>query len=122
MCQPHTNKPSQQTKQKHGTVAHLTSGVVLEADAQAVARQLGGVCAAQNLVTHDLSCHDLANDGAVGDADHQAVLRRHVLVLGLSHKALAGIVVGLALCESKAGDPAAAAAAARYTSRALDMW
>mmetsp|Transcript_67502 Transcript_67502/g.119309 ORF Transcript_67502/g.119309 Transcript_67502/m.119309 type:complete len:234 (+) Transcript_67502:635-1336(+) len=75
----------------------VCSGVVLEADAQAVARQLGGVCAAQNLVTHDLSCHDLANDGAVGDADHQAVLRRHVLVLGLSHKALAGIVVGLAL-------------------------
>ena len=40
---------------------------------------------------------DLADNVTIGDADDQSVLRRVVLVLGLSHKTLAGIVISLAL-------------------------
>lgn len=45
------------------------------------------------------ACAYLADDVLVGDTDNQAVLGAVVLVLGLNNKALAGVVVGLALCE-----------------------
>lgn len=63
----------------------------------AIALELVGVGGSKDLVTGDLGVHDLGDDVAVGEADNQTVLRRGVLVLGLGHKALAGVVVGLSL-------------------------
>jgi hypothetical protein len=51
---------------------------------------------AEDLVATNLRGHDLHDDVAVGEANHQAVLGRIVLVLGLGDEPLAGVVVGLA--------------------------
>lgn len=63
----------------------------------AVGLELVRVGGAEDLVAGDLRGHDLHDDVAVGEADHQAVLGSIVLVLGLGDQALASIVVGLAL-------------------------
>lgn len=63
----------------------------------AIALELVGVGAGEDLVTGDLRVDDLGDDVAVGEADDQAVLGGVVLVLGLGDQALTGIVVGLTL-------------------------
>jgi hypothetical protein len=60
-----------------------------------VSPELVGVGRDEDLVAGDLGGDDLGDDVAVGEADHQAVLGRIVLVLGLGDEALAGVVVGL---------------------------
>ena len=61
-----------------------------------VARELLRARSAQNEITLKTSVHNLDNNFTVREADDQAVFGRVVFVLGLSDKALAGIVVGLA--------------------------
>lgn len=63
----------------------------------AIALELVGVGAGENLVTGDLRVDDLGDDVAVGEADNEAVLGSVVLVLGLGDQALTGIVISLAL-------------------------
>jgi hypothetical protein len=60
-----------------------------------VGLELVGVGGDEDLVASDLGGDDLGDDVAVGEADHQAVLGRIVLVLGLGDETLAGVVVGL---------------------------
>jgi hypothetical protein len=60
-----------------------------------VGLELVGVGGDEDLVAGDLGGDDLGDDVAVGEADHQAVLGRIVLVLGLGDETLAGVVVGL---------------------------
>jgi hypothetical protein len=50
---------------------------------------------AEDLVSGDLGGDDLHHDVAVGEANHEAVLGRIVLVLGLGDEALASVVIGL---------------------------
>lgn len=66
----------------------------------AIALELVGVGAGEDLVTGDLRVDDLGDDVAVGEADDQAVLGGVVLVLGLGDQALTGIVVGLTLAAT----------------------
>lgn len=63
----------------------------------AVAGKLVGVGSSQDKVTLELGVHDLAHNVTVGEANHQSVLGRVVLVLGLDDQPLASVVVGLAL-------------------------
>jgi hypothetical protein len=63
----------------------------------AIALELVGVGAGEDLVTGDLRVDDLGDDVAVGEADDETVLGSVVLVLGLGDQALTGIVIGLAL-------------------------
>lgn len=63
----------------------------------AIALELVGVSAGEDLVTGDLRVDDLGDDVAVGEADNEAVLGGVVLVLGLGDQALTGIVISLAL-------------------------
>jgi hypothetical protein len=63
----------------------------------AVAGKLVGVGSGQDKVTLELGVHDLADNVTVGEANHQSVLGRVVLVLGLDDQPLASVVVGLAL-------------------------
>ena len=64
--------------------------------ANAIALELMRIRRHKHLIAHDLTLHNLADDILVREADHQAVLGRIVLVLGLGDEALAGVVVGLA--------------------------
>lgn len=64
---------------------------------EAVTGELLGVGGGQNLVAFNGGVHDLGYAVPVGKADHQAVLRRVVLVLVLGDHALAGTVVRFAL-------------------------
>ncbi|KAL5889936.1 hypothetical protein ACKVWL_011618 [Pyricularia oryzae] len=66
----------------------------------AVGLELVGVGRGEDLVTRDLRGDDLHDDVAVGEAHHQAVLGRIVLVLGLGDQPLTGIVVGLSLLSA----------------------
>lgn len=81
-----------------------TSGVggspVGQTVGDAIALELVGVGAGEDLVTGDLRVDDLSDDVAVGEADNQAVLGGVVLVLGLGDKALTGVVVGLTLSSA----------------------
>lgn len=91
-----------QTKLLEGTAGEeQTSGVgggpVGQTLGNAIALELMGVGAGKDLVASDLGVDDLGNDVAVGEANDQAVLGRVVLVLGLGHQALTGIVIGLSL-------------------------
>ena len=54
-----------------------------------------GVGTRENFVANKLRGYDLTDDIAVGESNDEAVLWSIVFVLGLSDKALAGIVVGL---------------------------
>lgn len=56
-----------------------------------------GICGHEDLVTANLRGDDLSDDVAVGEADHEPVLGRIVLVLRLGGQAFAGVVIGLAL-------------------------
>ena len=55
----------------------------------------------------------LADDVLVGEADHEPVLGRVVLVLRLGYKPLARVVVGLTLCEREVGSAQVHALGAR---------
>ena len=75
----------------------VSSGIVGQADLNAVLGQLMAVGGSNDAVTLKPGVGDLAADVLVGDADDHAVLGRVVLVLGLNDQPLAGKVVGLAL-------------------------
>ena len=62
--------------------------------------QFTAVRRGQHDITLDLGVDHLANDGGVGEADHETVLGRVVLVLVLDDQTLASVVVGLALSPS----------------------
>ena len=75
----------------------LTSGPVGQTVLDTVAGELVCVGSGENKVTLELGVDNLGDDVLVGDADDQAVFGGVVLVLGLGHKALTGVVVGLTL-------------------------
>ena len=79
-------------------------GVVLEADLEAVPRELVRARGAQDAIAVDEAVHDLAYDLLVREAHDQAVLGTLVLVLGLAAQALALAVVGLALATTSVLD------------------
>lgn len=81
----------------------VSSSPVGETVLDAVARKLVGIGSAKGVIALDLGRDNLDNDVLVGEADHQAVLGAVVLVLGLVNHTLTGLVVGLALCSSQAG-------------------
>ena len=71
-------------------------GPVGETVGDSVALELVAVGSNEDLVAGEFGGDDLGDDVLVGEADHEAVLGRIVLVLGLGDEALAGVVVGLA--------------------------
>ena len=73
---------------------------VLEAEVDTVVGELGRVGAAHDLVSGHLGVDDLGLDVLVGVTHDKTVAGGVVLVLGLSDKALAGAVVGLALATA----------------------
>ena len=89
----------QQTTSNKKTSA-VSSGVVLETDAEAISGELLGAGSGKDLVTIDLSIDDLANHISVSEADNQAVLRGLVLVLILGDELVALVIVSLALASS----------------------
>ena len=74
-----------------------------------VTRELLRGRGAENEVALEARVDDLHNYLLVGEADDQAVLGRVVLVLGLGHETLAGVVVGLAGPAARVLDLEAAA-------------
>ena len=81
-------------KEETGSVG---GGPVGQTVGDAIALELVGVGAGEDLVTGDFRVDDLGDDVAVGEANDQAVLGSVVLVLGLGDQALTSIVVGLSL-------------------------
>lgn len=73
----------------------VRGGPVGETVLKTVSLQLVRVGGAEDLVSGDLGGDDLHHDVAVGEANHKAVFRRIVLVLGLGDEALASVVIGL---------------------------
>lgn len=73
----------------------VCSSPVGKAVLDAIGSELVGVGRAEDLVAGDLGGHDLHDDVTVGESDHEAVLGRIVLVLGLGDETLARIVIGL---------------------------
>lgn len=73
------------------------SGIVLQTERDAIARELRGVGEGKNNITLDRSLNNLADNLLVGESDDEAVLRRVVLVLLLRDHRAAGSVVSLAL-------------------------
>jgi hypothetical protein len=61
----------------------------------AIGLELVRVGTSENLVASDLRGHDLHDNVTVGESNHEAVLGRIVLVLGLGDETLACIVIGL---------------------------
>lgn len=78
----------------------VSSGPVGKTILDTVTSELVGVSSAEDLVAGQLGADDLDDDVAVGESDDKSVLWRVVLVLGLRHKSLAGIVVGFTLSST----------------------
>lgn len=76
------------------------SGVVREADFDAVTRQLVSVRDRMHLVATDLGVHDLSDDVLVREPHHQTIFGRVVFVFLLHDQPLTSLVVGFALCRN----------------------
>jgi len=84
-------------KEKSGAVV---SGVVLEADLDAVLGELVAVSCADHNITSHSRVDNLCDNISVGSPDYQSVLGGVKLVLVLSAKSPSGLVIGLSVLSS----------------------
>ena len=74
--------------------SRICSGPVGEAMLDTVAFEFMGIGCTEDLVAGNLGSDNLANNIAIGEADHEAVFRSVVFVLSLGDQTLASIVIG----------------------------
>ena len=78
----------------------ISSGIICEANFDAIPWQLVTVSGTQDMVTFNLGGSDLTNYVLVGDPDDQPPFRRVVLVLDLNNEPFPGIIVCLSFSSS----------------------